>query len=271
MKQLPIQFGGTESDTFTQIARSDKGAIYKRETPEGAFNSFEVFGILTKDDEEIYPQKHAFGKWAWTLISEDRANTYLERINAGDIVIPAYDPTTSEMPSQENDLSLEELLAQDEVSLDPTAPSTPPVETPILDVTLPTLPEVAPTADGGAVVTVAKVKKEKAPAIDYIIPSGEFSQKDFAHANNIPERPLWGKINRLVESGKIVKVLRADGKGRSKAFYTAAPVIPAAEVVAAPPVEVPVEISLVETPEVTEAPAETVEASVEAPVEVAAV
>lgn len=241
MKTLETQFVN-DDNTFTQIKRTDKAALYKRETLEGNFVSYEVFQIKTKDGQEIYPTQESFSKWAWCPILEDRANTVYDRINNGDMVIPDYDPITNTVAPLENDPSLEELMAEDEtptvVSVvestpivetndDPTAPEAGVVEPEVVEIELEETVEptvVNSTVDGGAVVTVAKVKKVKVPKTDKtqtaVIPTGEFTQAQFAVANGMPLRgAVWGRLDNLVQSGKLVKVLKQVAKGRPTAFY----------------------------------------------------
>ncbi len=247
-KPLPIQFGGGDSDQFTQIKRSDKAALYKRETAEGAFITFEVFAIKAKNDVEVYPNEDAMSKWAWCPISQTRAETYFKRINDGEIAIPNVDPETSEMIPLENDPSLEELMAQDDPIVttavivqapvveipvdvlveDPTAPTATQhsVETAITanaDVSpIPlTIPDVTPLVDGSAAVTVAKVTKTKVQPT-MVIPTGSFTQAQFAVANGLPERGIvWSKLDFLVQNGKLNKTMQKMGRGRPAAVFTA--------------------------------------------------
>jgi len=77
--------------------------------------------------------------------------------------------------------------------------------------------DVTPTNDGGALVTVAKVKKNK---VEMVIPLGEFTQAQFAIANNLPVRGVvWSRLDFLVNSGKLNKSFRKVGKGKPTAFY----------------------------------------------------
>jgi len=164
------------------------------------------------------------------------------------MVIPDYNPITNIVDRPENDPSLEELMAEDEVPQlvetvvdstpivetndDPTAPAEAVVEPEVVEIELeeeiePTV--VNPTVDGGAVVTVAKVKKVKVPKSDKtqtaVIPTGEFTQAQFATANGMPLRgAVWGRLDNLVQSGKLVKVLKQVAKGRPTAFYQEATV-----------------------------------------------
>lgn len=225
MKTIPNQFTGDNNDNFVQVKKNEKAALYRRSTPEGSFVSFEVFALLLNPSgDEVYPNQAAMSKWAWCPISEDRANKMFDDITSGAIVIGPFNPETSELPDLTGP-SLEELMAQD----DPTVPSTPAVETPVVDVSLEATPavEVAATPDGGAVVTVAKVKKTKVE-FSPIYPEGEFDQAIFARANGLPERGVvWSRLDDLVKAGKLSKVLRPIGKGRPKQFFTKIEAAPA--------------------------------------------
>jgi hypothetical protein len=198
--------------------------MYKRETSEGAFVSYEVFAIKVKNDKEIYPEKHALSKWSWCPVQESRAEIYYNRINDGDVVIPDVDPETSqpvnvdEVPlaevaetvsepiSEPVEISLVETVAHQE---DPMVTETPTAEV-----------EVGGTPDGGAVVTVAKIRKKRVEMV-MNIPKGCFTQADFARANDLPERGIvWSKLDKLVTDGKLSKSMKQIGKGRPTAIYS---------------------------------------------------
>lgn len=254
MKQLENILTIDAGHTATLVKRNDKAAIYKRETAEGQFISFEVFAIMTKDGFEIYPnQKAVQNRWCMCPMTEAKANTWFDRFTNGDVVIPNVDPVTGESLEVVDNRSLDELpdvnvsvdspsipapvvVVNDispEAALDipadsapadvvptvevPTAeedPSAPVVEVPTVEV-----PEVTPTADGGVAVTVAKVKKN---VVTFNIPTGEFTQADFANANGLPERGVvWSKLDGLVKEGKLTKRFGTTGKGRPKAYFTA--------------------------------------------------
>lgn len=238
MKQLETQFTN-EDNQFTQIKRSNKAALYKRETMEGNFVSYEVFAVKSKNGQEVYPQKHAFGKWAWCPISIDKAEIYFNRIDSEETVIPNVDPETSEVIRDASvevelddmpDVNVEGEIVKPiaipvDVSMetvetveDPTVPADEgggtPTDDQVVDV------EVQPTTDGGAVVTVAKVKKEKAELV-FVIPAGEFTQAQFAVANGLPERGVvWSRLDNLVKAGKLNKTLVKMGKGRPTQVFT---------------------------------------------------
>lgn len=239
MNKLETNFT-LDNNNFTQLKRTDTAALYKRETPEGTLVSYEVFAVKTKDGSEVYPNSNAFGgnfKWAWAPISQDRANVLFDRLANNEVVVPDVDPITGEMNRPENDPSLEEVLASEDPTPVQEIVNEPPVgwteipaglETPVVsetpavleDPTVVETPSVDVTPDGGAVVTVAKVKKEKViPTMN--IPSGEFTQAEFARANGLPERGVvWSRLDSLVQAGKLSKVLKQIGKGRPKAFFT---------------------------------------------------
>lgn len=246
MKQLENIVTIEGGHTATLVKRNDKAAIYKRETAEGQFVSFEVFALLTKDCMEIYPnQKAVQNRWCMCPTSEAKANTWFDRFTNGDVAIPNVDPVTGEPLEAADNRSLDE-LPDVNVSVDvPTPavaepvvvvadiPAEPVVEVPVVevpaveadptvpDVEVPTVevPEVTATPDGGAVVTVAKVVNN---VLTMVIPAGEFTQAEFANANGLPERGVvWSKLDALVKLGKLSKRFGTTGKGRPKAFFTA--------------------------------------------------
>jgi hypothetical protein len=264
MKQLENIVTIEGGHTATLVKRNDKAAIYKRETAEGQFVSFEVFALRSKNGMEIYPNQTAVkNRWCMCPTSETKANTWFDRFTNGDIVIPNVDPVTGEPLEAADNRSLDELpdvnvsvdapsipspvvsepvaIVEDtlpkvdvEVTVD-SVPSdvtptdiAPTVEVPTVEedpsapaVAVPTVevPEVTPTADGGVAVTVAKVKKN---VVTFNIPTGEFTQADFANANGLPERGVvWSKLDGLVKEGKLTKRFGTTGKGRPKAFFTA--------------------------------------------------
>lgn len=240
------------SYTLTQIKRTDRVAMYKREDESGNFTNYEIFATLHKNGQEFYPTPAAFGKWAWAPVSEERANTYYDRVENGDVVIPNVDPETSELIPLDNDPSLEELMAQEDVVSTPipledaaeladgmieegALPSV--VDEPTVEVSLveevveaPKVEEVAAEeiVGGGttpieSVVVETKVAKVRKPRVEkeYQYPTGEFTQAQFAVANGMPERgAVWGVLDKLVNSGKITKVLKQVGKGRPTQFFT---------------------------------------------------
>jgi hypothetical protein len=244
MKQLENILTLDGGHTATLVKRNNKAAIYKRETAEGQFVSFEVFAIKSKDGAEVYPnQKAVQAKWAFCPMSEERANVWFDRIMNGDVTIPDVDPVTNE-PLNVDTRSLDD-LPDVNVSVDVSAPlgsndnpiilpavsptdivsvpvdSVPAVEVPTVeDPTVPDVevPEVTPTMDGGVLVPVAKVSKG---VLTMVIPSGEFTQADFANANGLPERGVvWSKLDALVKVGRLTKRFGSNGKGRPKAYFT---------------------------------------------------
>lgn len=263
MKQLENTLTLDGGHTATLVKRNDKAAIYKRETAEGQFVSFEVFAIKSKDGVEIYPnQKAVQAKWAFCPMNKQRAEVWFDRITNGDIVIPDVDPITSEPIETVDSRSLDELpdvnvsvdvpdivkdniltipivaggdstpeYTEPEPEVEPSASEkspepvveVPTVEDPTAPDEVPTVevPEVTPTADGGVAVTVAKVKKD---VLAMVIPTGEFTQADFANANGLPERGVvWSKLDALVKVGKLAKRFGTTGKGRPKAYFTEIP------------------------------------------------
>lgn len=257
MKKLETNFT-LDNHNFTQVKRSDKAAIYRRETAEGQLVSFEVFAVRSKDGAEVYPnQKAVQNRWCMCPTNETKANTWFDRFNNGEVVIPNVDPVTGEPLDVADNRSIDELpdvnvpidLSVPAPAPAPLAVEIPTVELPAVDPTdivsvpaesvpavvvatvddptvpdsIPTVevPEVTPTPDGGAVVTVAKVKKD---VVTMVIPAGEFTQADFANANGLPERGVvWSKLDVLVKGGKLSKRFGSNGKGRPKAFFTEIP------------------------------------------------
>lgn len=235
--------------TATLVKRNDKAAIYKRETAEGQFVSFEVFAIMTKDGMEVYPnQKAVQNRWCMCPMTEAKATTWFDRFTNGDVAIPNVDPVTGETIEKVDNRNLDE-LPDVNVSVDVPAPlgsndnpvilppvdptdivSVPSVEVPIVEdpmatVEVPTVevPEVTPTVDGGVVVTVATVKAKKVfPAL--LLPVGEWTRTDFANLNGLKpaNSESYGALMREVKAGR-VKELRKEssGRGKPKSIYTA--------------------------------------------------
>lgn len=122
MKQLENILTLDGGHTATLVKRNDKAAIYRRETAEGQFVSFEVFAIMTKDGAEIYPnQKAVQNRWCTCPTSEAKANTWFDRFVNGEVVIPNVDPVTGEPLEVADNRSLDE-LPDVNVSVDIPAP-----------------------------------------------------------------------------------------------------------------------------------------------------
>ena len=239
MKTLETNFT-LDNNQFTQIQRNDKAAIYKRETSEGTFVSFEVFAIRSKDGMEVYPNKIAMSRWAFCPVSEDRANNWFKKFTDGEIPIPDIDPMTGENNPTADNRSLDELpdvnvdinteiksVVEDVINVEipmddnlSVVVDVPVVDSPI-DIPVVDIPTVNLTPDGGAVVTVAKVKAPKSP-VTWTIPIGEFTQAQFAVANGLPVRGVvWSRLDDLVKAGKLNEVLKQVAKGRPSQFFTA--------------------------------------------------
>lgn len=233
MKQLETQF--TQNDNvFTQLKRNDKAALYKRTNLEGGFVSYEVFAIKTKNGAEIYPNKIAvLKKWCYCPVAEDRANLWFDRFT-NDEVTPAHvDPETGEPLEAADNRSLDELpdviVSTDVVTPTPTVvvvnddPTAPDVEVPAVEI-----PVVDVTPDGGAVVTVAKVVKNKVLPTYKFPNTAEWLRDDFAELNGMDHHPAhsdsYGPLAALIKAGK-VKELRKDkiGKGRPRSIYAVVP------------------------------------------------
>lgn len=221
MKTLETNFT-SDNHNFTQVDRNDKAAIYKKETLEGTFVSYDVFFIKSKGDTEVYPNHTATVQgWCFSPVSKDRAMTWFERMSAGDVPCPDVDPETGEQNRSGDDItevSLEETTPTVEPILetvDVSDPTSPTVEIPTVNVEIPT---VDISDEGTALVTVAKVKKND---VVFTIPVGEFNQAEFAIANNLPVRGVvWSVLDKLVKSGKLNKSFRKTGKGRAAQVFT---------------------------------------------------
>ncbi len=217
---------------LTQIKRTNKAAMYKREGLDGSFVCYEVFAIMTKNGNEVYPNPSSFNKWAWCPVSEERANQWYDRLNKGEIVIPQVDPETSEPISLEKDPSLDEIMSETDPITEETQPVVPVTEqTPVIEqktepvvenvVEDPTIPPIVEkTMDNKPAVTVAKVSKTK---VQMIIPSGEFTQAQFAQMNGLPERGVvFGKIQTEIRHNRIKMIeQRKINRGRPTNIYMA--------------------------------------------------
>lgn len=186
MKKLPSQFEA-ENQKFSQVKRSDKAALYKRENPDGSLVSYEVFAVRTKNGSEVYPNKTAFGKgeftWAWCPIELAKAEqlyAMADKAGTADGFVPMWDnidPETGERVelSEEQESVITEAfpvpvegekmvatVSVENVNLTDTTTET---ETPAEDIVEPT--EIMPTGepqstpDGGAVVPVLEVGKKE--------------------------------------------------------------------------------------------------------------
>ncbi len=214
--------------TATLVKRNDKAAIYKRETTEGQFVSYEVFAIMTKNGVEIYPnQKAVQNRWCMCPTTETKANTWFDRFTNGEIVIPNVDPVTGEPIEAADNRSLDELpdvnvstdiptiqlpimepvetvtIPADSVPVaEVTTVDVPTVEVPVVEdhsdevptVEDPTAPDEVPTVEvPEATPTVdggvaVVVAKVQNSVLTMVIPVGEFTQAQFAVANGLPER-----------------------------------------------------------------------------------
>ena len=97
IKELPEQFTGigeVKGFEFNRFDSNAKAYIYKVQQPNDSKHYFEVFKRKTTpicidfsqriysdtDSKEVYPKGEAFGHWAWTTQSEDKAYEYLNRM-----------------------------------------------------------------------------------------------------------------------------------------------------------------------------------------------
>jgi len=252
MKQLENIVTIEGGHTATLVKRNDKAAIYKRETAEGQFVSYEVFAILTKDGMEIYPNQAAVrNRWCVCPLNEAKANVWFDRYTNGEVTFANVDPVTGDPIEATDNRNLDE-LPDVNVSVSDTTPaeteptvvtepvvevaveSSPAVEIPTVEdptappeVEIPTVevPDVVPTADGGAVVTVAKVRQAKVyPTMK--LPVGEFLRDDFAELNGMDHHPAhsdsYGPLMREIKEGRVIELRKEQrGKGRPRSIYTA--------------------------------------------------
>lgn len=73
--------GEVKGFEFTQIQQSEKAYIYKVDTKYSIY--YEVFKkvIKTNSTGHCYPTSKAFGLWAWTYQSLDKAITKFNQLN----------------------------------------------------------------------------------------------------------------------------------------------------------------------------------------------
>lgn len=84
-KQLPVSFfgkGEVKSYKFTQIRQTDKAFLY--EVSAGGTIHYEVFRKVVNDRYVCvsYPTSRAFGIWAWTYMSLERAERKFNELNS---------------------------------------------------------------------------------------------------------------------------------------------------------------------------------------------
>lgn len=245
--------------TATLVKRNDKAAIYKRETAEGQFVSFEVFAIMSKDGMEVYPNQAAVrNRWCVCPMTETKAETWFDRFTNGDVTIPNVDPVTGDPVEATDNRSLDE-LPDVVVAVDEPAPTTVAVEVPVVtepvvdepapvaestdsvpvvdvpvvedptapdDVPVVEVPEVTPTVDGGVAVTVATVKAKKV-YLALNLPAGEWTRTDFANLNGLKpcNSESYGALMREVKAGRVVELRKeSSGRGKPRSIYSAVPV-----------------------------------------------
>lgn len=83
MNELPLHFEGkgqVRGYTFTQISKTDWGFIY--EVEYGGHRHYEVFKkrLNRRFGTISYPSNKAFGVWAWTYMTLERAEKRKEEI-----------------------------------------------------------------------------------------------------------------------------------------------------------------------------------------------
>lgn len=89
MKELQESFigrGQVKGFIFTQTNKSEKGFIYKVDT--GSSVHYEVFKrkINNRFNCVSYPSDNAFGMWAWSCSTLERANEIFDQLNRGERV-----------------------------------------------------------------------------------------------------------------------------------------------------------------------------------------
>ena len=94
MKELPKHFEGkgqVRGYTFTQISKTDWGFIYEVEF--SGYKHYEVFKkrLNHRFGTVSYPTDKAFGIWAWTCLTLDKAQRKLEEVGINAIEAP-YTP-----------------------------------------------------------------------------------------------------------------------------------------------------------------------------------
>lgn len=225
-KEFVSNYDKSGNNKFIQVKRNNKAAVYRREKMDGKIVGFEVFkikvqpagtkfpnGVVTTEDQEKYPTANVFGKWAWFVNSEIRANVWFDRISADEVVIPDYNPETGEVDRPENDPSLEEVMNQPDKVKKTSNKVTQTV----------TLLPMTPTS------TVEPKKRGRKPKnlqpIEYKIPEGEFDRTAFAKFNDLPFEPVdqnsYVGIKSLIEKGLIIKAREQYTGSRPKSIYKA--------------------------------------------------
>lgn len=89
MKELQIEFigrGQVKGFIFTQTNKSEKAYIYKVDT--GSSTHYEVFKRKVNNQFNCisYPSDKAFGYWAWSCSTLERAKQVFEQLNNGERV-----------------------------------------------------------------------------------------------------------------------------------------------------------------------------------------
>lgn len=97
IQNLPNEFTGkgkVKNFKFTKYDSNAKAYIYKVQQPNDSKPYFEVFKRKTTpicidfskrlysntEQKEVYPKGEAFGSWAWTTPSEEKAYEYLNKM-----------------------------------------------------------------------------------------------------------------------------------------------------------------------------------------------
>lgn len=89
MKELQLEFigrGQVKGFIFTQLNKSEKAYIYKVDT--GSSTHYEVFKRKVNKQFNCisYPSDKAFGYWAWSCSTLQRAEQVFEQLNNGERV-----------------------------------------------------------------------------------------------------------------------------------------------------------------------------------------
>lgn len=185
-------------NAFIQVKRSGPICLYKRVGMDGRPRELELFKVKTvkagaplpggakvEKDYESYPGASSFGRTALSI-----GGVGAEQRATQLFEVWAANPELSAVELSQNQSSQ----------------------------------PVAGKPAAQAVVKVAKSRQRVDKDATYVIPDGEFTQADFAKANNMPERGrVYGILQQQVKSGKVKPVgLKKVGKGRPSAYFARA-------------------------------------------------
>jgi hypothetical protein len=183
-KEMVFGCDGLKNNRFVQVKRQGDVCIYQRFSEDGKPFGFEVFKVKVVKAGAKLP--------GGELVEED----YERYPSANDFGRSAK--FVGNLEAAEHCFGVMTGEIKDEVTPEP-------VKTPI----------------GEKVKPVRSFKKTAAPKNGYLIPSGEFNQRDFAKVNGLPER---GTVYNIIQSliGNQIKVAgkkQLHGKGRATTFF----------------------------------------------------